>query len=220
MLKTDVLAELEWEPSINANEIGVAVSKGIVTLTGFVGSYNEKLAAEKAALRVEGVKAVAQEIQVKLAGSLMRTDEDIAEAALNRLKWAANVPDHKIKVKIENGWLTLSGHVDWNYQRKAAKNAVKDLIGIRGVSNLITINIMAEPSNIKEKIRQAFERNALIDADNVTVKIEGKKAILSGHVRSWAEKQQAGDTAWAAIGVNEVENNLKIKLQNVPVPIY
>lgn len=184
-LKNDVLAELEWEPSINASEIGVAVSKGVVTLTGYVGTYSEKLAAEKAALRVDGVKAVAQEIQVKVSGSLMRTDEDIAESALNRLKWAADVPDEKIKVKVENGWITLNGHVNWNYQREAAKNAVKDLVGVRGVSNLISIDVIAEPFGIKDKIRQAFERNALIDADNVTVKIEGKKAILSGNVRSW-----------------------------------
>lgn len=169
------------------------------------------MAAEKAALRVEGVKAVVQEIDVKISGSLQRTDEDIAQAALNHLKWNTSVPEEKIKLEVEEGWLTLAGKVNWNYQKEAAKNAVRYLTGVRGVTNLIEVKAAVEPKNVKDKIRNAFHRNATIDSEAVNVLVEGDKIILKGTVQSRAEKKQAENAAWSAPGVSKVENKLEIR---------
>ena len=209
-LRNDVLAELRWEPKVTAAEIGVVTKSGVVTLTGSVDSYAEKWAAEKAAERVSGVAAVADEIDVRLPGSSERTDADIASAAVNALKWKYYVPHDRIKVVVENGWLTLDGDVEWQYQKDATYNAVHDLLGVKGVLNRISIKPRISPEDIKKKIEAAFERNAQFDAQKVTVSVNQGKVTLWGTVRSWAERTEASTAAWAAPGVSEVVNNITV----------
>jgi osmotically-inducible protein OsmY len=210
IIKEDVLNELDWEPSIDATKVGVTCVNGVVTLSGYVNSFTEKLAAELATRRVLGVRAIVEKIEVKIGGVYKRTDQDIAQAALNNLRWRTDVPDEDIKLKVENGWITLEGTVQWNFQKEAAKNAIKDLAGIRGISNVIRVITTVEPNNIKEKIKIAFERNATIDSDHVNV--DGHKVILSGIVQSMAEKRHAESAAWSAPGVTEVVDNLEIQV--------
>lgn len=210
-LKHDVQEELKWEPSVNETGIGVAVHNSIVTLSGNVHSYAEKLAAEKAAKRVEGVKGVVEDITVKLIGSDKQTDEDLVQTAVNSLAWNSMVPKDKIFVKAEDGWLTLEGEVNWNFQREAAYKTVKSLKGVRGVANLVSIKANIHPSNVKESIRKTFERNAIIDANNIKVEVEGHRITLKGHVQSWAELNQANKAAWSVPGVWSVENELVVK---------
>lgn len=218
-LKKDVTAELKWDSSINETEVGVAVKDGIVTLTGYLGTYSEKLAAEKAAKRVMGVKAVVQEIEIKISGSDKRTDVDIAKAALDSLKWDSSIPKDAILVKVDNGWITLEGSVQWNYQKLAAKSDVEKLRGVRGVTNLIVIKSAVEPSKVKENIRKTFERNASLDADEINVSVDGHKVTLNGYVQSWDEEKQAKEAAWSAPGVWQVVNNLKIRSREL-MPAY
>lgn len=210
-LKQDVLDELGWEPGVDAAKVGVIVRDGVVTLSGTVNTYAEKVAAEQAAERVYGVRAVVQDLEVVPAGAGQYKDQDIAGAAINSLRWNTNVPDERVKLKVEDGWITLDGTVDWNYQKNAAKSAVQNLAGVRGVTNIIKVKPVIEPRNLKEKIRKAFERNAEIDADNVEIKVEGRKVVLNGHVQSWAEKRQAREAAWSAPGVTEVEDHIEIR---------
>jgi len=209
-LQQDVMNELQWEPTIEAAEIGVAVKDGVVTLSGYVDSYIKKWAAERAAARVSGVRAVAEEIQVRLPSSLKRSDEDLAGAVANVLEWNVLVPHDRVKVQVQDGLVTLSGEVDWWYQKNAAEEAVRYLMGVVLFNNQITIKPPVKPLDVKDKIESAFRRNALLDSRQVTVETRGGWVILSGSVRNWAERAEAQWTAWAAPGVSEVENNIII----------
>ncbi len=210
-LKVLVQDELEWDPSFNGENIGVAVKNGVVTINGHVNSWAEKLAIEKAVKRVQGVKAYVEEIDVKIKNAFKRTDEEIAEVALKNLKWNTTVPDDKIVMKVENGWITLEGKVNWNYQKEAAKKALKELMGVRGITNLIEVDTVQNTGDLKEKIRKSFERNAQIDANHIDVQIVGEKVILTGTVQSWAEKKQAEKVVYFAPGVKTVENKIVIE---------
>jgi osmotically-inducible protein OsmY len=209
-LQQDVMNELKWEPIIKAAEIGVAVKDGVVTLSGYVDSYVKKWAAERAAARVFGVRAVAEEIQIRLPDSLKRSDQDIAGAVANVLEWNVLVPHDRVKVQVQDGLVTLSGEVDWGYQKFAAEEAVRYLMGVVWFSNQITIKPLVKPQNTKDKIVSAFQRNALLDSRRITVEISGGWVILNGSVRSWGERAEAEWAAWAAPGVYEVENNIMI----------
>jgi osmotically-inducible protein OsmY len=209
-LKRNVENELKWEPSVNEAHIGVAVEDGIVTLTGHVPSYAEKYAAERAAKRVYGVKAVADELDVKLPGSVKRTDEDIARDCLSAFKANYSVPDERLKVVVESGRVKLEGEVDWQYQREAALNAVRYLTGVTGVSNNITIKARVSPGDVKDKIKAAFHRNAEIDARRIDVDVLDGRVILHGSVRSWTERNEAQQAAWGAPGVSAVENQIAV----------
>lgn len=210
-LRDDIIEELNWEPSVDSSKIGVAVKDGIITLSGTVPSLIEKMDAEKAVKRVEGVRAVVQNIDVKLKSSSIRTDAEIAEVAIKNLKWNTNVPEENVILKVEHGWITLEGEVLWNYQKEAAKSAVKGLIGVKGVNNFIKVKSKIQPENLTQKIKNSFLRNASIDADNVKVEVIGNKAILKGTVQSWPEKRQAEKAVWSAPGIFEIENKLEIK---------
>jgi osmotically-inducible protein OsmY len=209
-LQQDVMNELKWEPTLKAAEIGVAVKDGIVTLSGYVDSYVKKLVAERAAARVFGVRAVAEEIQVRLPGSLKRSDEDIAGMVANVLEWNVLVPHDRVKVQVQDGLVTLSGEVDWGYQKFAAEEAVRNLMGIVWFNNQITVKPTVKPQDIKDKILSAFQRNALLDSRRIKIETRGGKVILSGSVRSWGERAEAQWVAWAAPGVFEVENDILI----------
>ena len=209
-IQKDVVAALRWEPSLRDDDIAVGVRDGVVTLAGFVDSYPDKWTAERVASKVKGVKAIANDLEVKLPSSSTRPDLDLAHAAVDALRWDVAVPQDRIQVKVEKGWLTLEGEVDWFYQKEAAERAVRCLTGIKGVTNLITVRARPTPSDVKQRIRQALERGAGFDAERISVEIQGNKAILRGTVRSYAEMRDAERAARNAPGVTEVENNLTI----------
>jgi len=214
-LQRDLLKELQWEPTIHAAEIGVAVKDGVVTLSGHVDSYAKKGAAERAVKRVSGVKAVAEEIKVTLPGTYRRADEDIAQAASNILNWNFWVPHDRVKVMVQDGRVTLSGDVDSYYQKVAAEEAVRHLKGVLGVTNSITIKPpvpTVQALEVKNKIQDALKRNArlLRDAEKIQVEISGSKVILRGSVGSWADRDEAAYAAWSAPGVTEVENKIVV----------
>ena len=210
-IQTDVPEELKWDAHVQPNEIGVVVKDGIVTLTGWVDSYLKKMAAQEAAHRVRGVKAVANDIEVRLPGFAERTDTDLAAAVLNALRWDAAIPAGKVDVTVSQGWVTLKGEVEHAFQVRDAERAVRRHAGVKGVSNLIVVNRShVLPTDLKQQIERALIRNAQTDARNITVEMEGGKVILRGTVRSSAEKQAAEETAWSAPGVTEVENSIVI----------
>lgn len=210
-LRSDILAELNWEPAINATEIGVIVKDGVVTLTGHLDSYAHKRAAERAAQRVRGVKALATELAVKLGAGYERTDADIALAAEHALEWNVLVPEDRIRAMAEKGWITLSGEVDWEYQRATAEKAVRDLLGVTGVSNLITVKPKFDASDVANKIRDALARQADREARKIEIVVNGAEVTLRGKVHSWAERTAAQGAAWSAPGVATVVNNLVVE---------
>ncbi|MDD3723562.1 MAG: BON domain-containing protein [Lutibacter sp.] len=212
-IKEDVLSKLPWQPNIDETKIGVIVENGVVTLSGIVDNYTKKIAAEKAAKAVKGVKAVALNIEVKYRTEYKKTDKEIAKAVVNALTWDTSVPEDKIAVKVEDGWVYLSGKLKWFYQKDAAKKAVENLLGVKGVVNSIQIKQAVEPSQIKERITKAFKRSADVNAKKVSVVVDGYTVILRGTVNSIAEKDEAQRAAYLAPGVYEVKNELKVQYQ-------
>ncbi len=211
-LRQDVLDELDFEPSINATHIGVGVNAGVVTLTGFVSSYGEKLAAERAARRVKGVKAIAEEIEVRLPSDKKSSDDEIAGRAVDILKWRVGVPADRIAVKVEKGVVTLTGDVDWQFHKADAEAAVHNLTGVAGVANLIRVRSMVRLTEVKEKIEKALHRNAELDASRITVQTDsGGKVVLGGKVHAWFERDIAEKAAWSAPGVTEVQDRIQIE---------
>ena len=211
-IKRDVEEELKWEPNLDATDIAVAVKNGVVTLTGFVRSYAHKSAAETGAKRVAGVVGLANDLEVRVPGADERPDPEIAREIAAELKiWLPYSAEH-IKAVVKNGWVTLEGEVEWNYQRDYAERAIRWIKGVKGVSNLIRLKPRATPSpvEIKQKIEEAFRRSALVDASRVTVETSGGEVMLKGTVRSWAERQEAERAAWAAAGVIRVDNRITV----------
>lgn len=209
-LHNDVVSELTWEPSIRDEDVAVAVKDGVVTLAGTVDTFAQRYAAERAAARVKGVRAIANELMVKLSRTTERSDSEIAHSALNALKLDIEVPDPRIQVKVANGWITLTGNVDWNYQRLAAERAVRYLTGVKGIVNSITMAPTPTRSDVRGHIEAALKRQAEIDASHVSVEIDGHTVTLRGKVRSLAEKNDAASAAWAASGVTSVVNHIEV----------
>ena len=207
-LQKDVIAELNWDPSVNTTDIGVEVKDGVVTLSGHVGSYAEKLNAERSAQNVGGVKALAIEIDITLPGISKRTDADIARSVENVLQCTTYLPRNAIKVMVENGWITLSGQVDWGYHRVAAVDAVRYLMGVTGVSDNITIKTIISSDSVKSDIEDALKRRALVDANNISVAVHGEEVVLTGKVHNWGERVEATHTAWCTPGVKNVKDNM------------
>lgn len=214
-IQKDVMDELKWQPFLNSSEIGVAVKNGVVTLSGIVDSLSKKLSAERAAKKVAGVKAIAEDIQIGVSPAYWRTDAEIAEAVIQALKWHSAVPEDKIQVKVEDGNVTLEGELEWGYQKNNAKTAIQYLSGVKSVFNLITIKPKLNPFELERKISAAFQRQATIDAAKVNVSTIGDKVILTGKVRSVLESEDAEDVAWEAPGVHHVENKLTIEEQEL-----
>jgi osmotically-inducible protein OsmY len=210
-LRQTIVDELDFEPSVDAANIGVAVDNGVVTLTGHVASYAEKIAAERAVERVKGVRAIAENIEVRYPGHKQTADDEIAERALSIIGWNVQVPKDSVKIKVEKGRVTLEGVVDWRFQREAAESAVRQLSGVVGVSNLIEIKPNVAPREIKQKILDALKRNAELEADSIRVNVTEGNVVLEGNVRAWYERGIAEQAAWSAPGVRAVQDHLAIR---------
>jgi len=212
-LRQNIIDELEFEPSIDAEDIGVAVSNGVVTLSGHVSSYAQKIAVQQAVQRVKGVQAIAQEIEVRYPGEKKTADDEIAKRALNILKWDAVIPENAVKVTVQKGWVSLTGEVDWQFQKKAAEDAIRKLSGVTGVSNSITIKPRVSASDIKRKIEEALARNARVEARAIRVNVsDGSKVRLEGSVDSWDDRYVVENAAWSVPGVQSVDDRLAIAL--------
>ena len=209
-IELDVKDELQWDPNLDATDIAVSVKKGVVTLAGFVKNYADKYEAESAAKRVAGVLGVANDIEVRMPSVDERPDPEIARDAVAAIKSQLPISSENIKVIVKDGWVTLEGQAEWQYQRSTAENSVRRIKGIKGVSNLIQLKPHAQPAEIKRKIQEAFRRNAEVDANRITVEARGGDVILKGTVRSWIEREEAERTAWAAPGVTKVEDRIVV----------
>jgi osmotically-inducible protein OsmY len=206
----DVSDELHWDPSLQNDDIAVSVRDGVVTLAGWTKSYLDKWRAERVASRIKGVKAVVNDLDVHLPSSSTRTDPEIARAVVDALRWNPSVPADRVKVKVEKGWVTLEGDVDWYFEREAAERAVRYITGVKGVTNLVSVHAQPTAADVKEKIKEALSRGASFDADRITVEVEGHKAILKGTVRSYAERRDAERAALNAPGITEVDNRITV----------
>jgi osmotically-inducible protein OsmY len=210
-IRRDVELELQWDPSVDSKRIGVIVHNGVATLTGEVPHYSARWAAEDVAKRVHGVRAIANDLKVSMPISGIRTDADIAEAAANAMLWNVTMSGTQIKPVVKDGWITLSGKVSFGFQRTAAENAMRHLLGVKGVTNAITVTSTIKANDVKQKIEDAFKRHAILDAKDIEVGVEDSTITLSGHVHTWRERDDAARAAWAAPGVANVENRLSIQ---------
>ncbi|MES2183136.1 MAG: BON domain-containing protein [Pseudomonadota bacterium] len=210
-IRTDVLAELSWEPSVRSTDVGVIARDGVVTLTGELDSYPEKLSVERAVLRVKGVRAVAIDMTIRPAQAHERTDSEIAQAAEQALVWNVLVPDGAVTPLVENGHITLTGEVGWDYQRRAAENAVQELLGIRGVTNLVKVRPSVAPVDVENSIHDALVRQAENESRQVHVSVQGNAVTLRGKVASWVEHAAVQAAAWSAPGVASVLNNVVVE---------
>lgn len=209
-LKQQVQNALDWEPSLDATDVGVSVDDGVVTLRGNVASFSEKMTAERVGLHVFGVKAIANDLVVHLSSGFERTDTEIAQTAVAALKWNSVIPKDRIAVAVANGWISLSGTLDWKYQKDAAARTVRDLTGVKGVTNNVVVEPLLKTIDVRDKIEAAFKRSAEVDARRILVTAEDGKVVLSGNVRSWTERQEAERAAWAAPGVRQVDDRLAV----------
>lgn len=210
ILKQDIIDELDFEPSIDATHIAVWVDDGTVTLSGHVRSYNEKCTAEAVVKRMKGVRAIAQEIEVRPAGAHLMADDEIARRAADVLRWHATVPRDAVQVKVEDGWITLTGKVDWNYERSAAETAMRNLVGVRGVLNQIQITPAVTVADVRQRIIASLKRDAEVEAQRITVQVDDHKVTLEGKVRTWAEREAAERAAWSAAGVTSLVDHIKV----------
>jgi osmotically-inducible protein OsmY len=210
-IKKDVLSELQWDPLISETKVGVTVNEGVVTLTGHLDTYAEKVAAKRAAGRVSGVKAIALEIDVIPAGIHQRSDTEIALAVEHALSWNTSVPQDRVKVTVEKGWVTLTGDLDWNFQRRAVERMVRPLKGVVGISDNIQLRTLPVPLKLQERIQEALTRQAMREARRIEVSVEGSEVTLRGHVHSWAERNAAEGASWSAPGVTCVNNQLLVE---------
>jgi osmotically-inducible protein OsmY len=209
-IERDVREELKWDPDLDAEDIAISVKDGVVTLAGFTKSYSDRLEAEHAAKRVAGVHAVANDIEVRLPSIDQRPDPDIARDAVASLKAQLPISHDRIKLIVKDGWLTLEGAVEWQYQKTTAENAVRHVRGVKGVTNVISVKPKVEPTDIKAKILEAFKRNAEVDANRITVETHGSEVILKGTVRSWIEREEAERVAWSAPGITFVDDRIVV----------
>jgi osmotically-inducible protein OsmY len=210
VLRQDIIDALDFEPSINAANIGVTVSDGVITLTGHVPTFREKIAAENAVRRIKGVKAIAEEIEVRPDGTNMMADDEIAKRAVNSIRWNVSIPADKVQVEVQKGWVTLTGKLEWQYQKTATADAVRSLAGVTGVSNNIQIVSPANSVDIRKRIEDAMKRDAEVEAQSIRVNVRGGKVTLNGKVKTWSERQAAEQAAWSSPGVHAVDDRLAI----------